>query len=174
MIDANQGWTAEEAERLGRTYAAYDLAWIEEPIPADRPQAEWQTIASAIPVPLAAGENMNSAAAFKTAIDSGALRFVQPDAAKWGGVSGCLQVARDAMDAGLVYCPHYLGGGIGLLASAHLLAAAGGSGMLELDTNPNPWRDRLAKAALVIENGFVRLPDTPGLGIALTLDDLHL
>ncbi|WP_275431080.1 enolase C-terminal domain-like protein, partial [Klebsiella pneumoniae] len=85
----------------------------------------------------------NSMAEFDEAIASGCFAILQPDAAKWGGVSGCLQVARQALGAGISYCPHYLGGGIGLMASAHLLAAAGGPGMLEIDTNPNPWRDRL-------------------------------
>jgi D-galactarolactone cycloisomerase len=172
MIDANQGWTVEEAIRHLNAYAAYDLTWIEEPIPADRPPTEWHAIASAVPVPMAVGENMNSVAEFEAAIDADIVRFVQPDVAKWGGVSGCLEIARKALAAGLVYCPHYLGGGIGLLTSAHLLAAAGGGGMLEMDTNPNPWRDGLAKAALVVENGFVRLSDAPGLGIELALDDL--
>uniref|UniRef100_UPI00325AC593 enolase C-terminal domain-like protein n=1 Tax=Klebsiella pneumoniae TaxID=573 RepID=UPI00325AC593 len=63
------------------------------------------------------------------------------------------------------YCPHYLGGGIGLMASAHLLAAASGPGMLEIDTNPNPWRDRLVGDALRVADGVIALPEAPGLGI---------
>ena len=43
------------------------------------------------------------------------------------------------------YCPHFLGGGIGLLASAHALAAVGGDGMLEVDCNPNPLRNVFGK-----------------------------
>jgi L-alanine-DL-glutamate epimerase-like enolase superfamily enzyme len=172
MIDPNQGWTVQEAIRLGCAYAAYDLHWIEEPIAADRPLAEWRAVAAEIPVPLAAGENMNAVAEFEQAMNARIIRFVQPDAAKWGGVSGCLSIARKALAAGLVYCPHYLGGGIGLLASAHLLAAAGGSGRLEIDTNPNPWRDRLATDLLKVEAGSIDLKDAPGLGLDVVLDDL--
>ncbi|PXW52883.1 mandelate racemase/muconate lactonizing enzyme family protein [Chelatococcus asaccharovorans] len=165
MIDANQGWACAEAIRLGRAFAAYDLAWLEEPLAADRPEAEWQAVAEATPIPLAAGENMNATAEFAAAIDSRALRFIQPDAAKWGGLSGCLDVARRARAAGLTYCPHYLGGGVGLLASAHLLAAAGGDGLLEIDTNPNPWRDRLIAGLMPLADGCVLLGDAPGLGL---------
>src|SRR3546814_2896454 len=80
----------------------------------DAPAADWARLAEAFPIPLAAGENLRGEAAFDAAIDGGALSVVQPDVAKWGGVSGCFAVARRALTAGRVYCPHYLGGGIGL------------------------------------------------------------
>lgn len=173
MIDANQGWSAQEAVRLGASLAqSYGLAWIEEPIAADRPLAEWRDVAGQAGTALAAGENMNALAEFDAAIVSGCFAILQPDAAKWGGVSGCLQVARRALAASISYCPHYLGGGIGLMASAHLLAAVGGPGMLEIDTNPNPWRDRLVGHALTVADGLVELPDAPGLGIDIDWERL--
>ncbi|CAH1654115.1 L-alanine-DL-glutamate epimerase-like enolase superfamily enzyme [Hyphomicrobiales bacterium] len=172
MIDANQGWARDEAIRLGRAFAPYKLAWLEEPLAADRPLAEWRALAEAIPIPIAAGENMNATAEFEAAITSGTLGFLQPDAAKWGGLSGCLDVARKAAAAGMTYCPHYLGGGIGLLASAHLLAASGGDGLLEIDTNPNPWRDHLIDGLMPLAEGHVHLSDAPGLGLAQDLEAL--
>ena len=95
---------------------------------------------------------------------------MQPDAAKWGGVSGCHALARMIADAGCTYCPHYLGGGVGLLASAHLLAAAGGNGLLELDVNDNPLRDELCGSLREIRDGHATLADAPGLGAE---PDLH-
>ena len=67
--------------------------------------------------------------------------MVQPDIAKWGGLTVCRGLADDILKSGKTFCPHYLGGGIGLLASAHLLAGAGGEGRLEMDVNENPLRD---------------------------------
>ena len=89
-------------------------------------------------------------------------------------MSGCLAVARQAVAAGRVYCPHYLGGGIGLLASAHLLAAAGGSGLLEIDTNPNSWRERIVGDRLKLDEGVACLGEAPGLGVDPALLDLPL
>ena len=77
-----------------------------------------------------------------------------------------LNGARAALAAGLHYCPHYLGGGIGLLASAHLLAAVGGDGLLEVDCNPNPLRELLAAPFPCLRNGRFLLSDAPGLGVA--------
>src|SRR3981081_1745518 len=91
--------------------------------------------------------------------------MVQPDAAKWGGVSGCLAVARDVLASKRHYCPHFLGGGIGLLASAHLLAGAGGGGVLEEDSNDNPLREDFCGRVDYIKDGEIVLPETAGLDI---------
>ena len=93
------------------------------------------------------------------------LSVIQPDLAKWGGLTGCSRVARAALAAGRRFCPHYLGGGIGLLASAHLLAGIGGDGMLEIDVNPNLLRDLACGPVAEVREGRVTLGEEPGLGI---------
>jgi L-alanine-DL-glutamate epimerase-like enolase superfamily enzyme len=166
MVDANQRWAADEAVRHADWMTAFEPAWIEEPVPADTPIAAWRALRERCAIPLAGGENLDSRARFARALDAGIWHVVQPDAAKWGGVSGCLAVGRAAQAGGAVYCPDYLGGAVGLLASAHLLAAAGGEGLLEMDVNPNPWRDDLLQGLLQPRAGVVSLGDAPGIGIA--------
>ena len=172
MVDANQGWTLEHALEMAPQIEEFGIQWLEEPLRADRPWHEWQTLAQATRLPLAAGENICGEEQFDSAIGSRALRVLQPDVAKWGGISGCLPVARKILAAGLRYCPHYLGGGIGLLASAHLLAAAGGDGMLEIDANPNPLRTALCGPLADVNAGACRLTDAPGLGVTPDIDSL--
>jgi L-alanine-DL-glutamate epimerase-like enolase superfamily enzyme len=165
MVDANQGWTTAEAREMAPRIAAFGLDWLEEPVRADTPLSAWRELAAASPVPLAAGENMAGDAQFDAAIDSRAFAVLQPDMAKWGGFSGCLGVARRIRAAGLRFCPHFLGGGVGLLASAHLLAAVGGDGMLEVDANPNPLRTGLCGPIARLREGRVALGEEPGLGV---------
>jgi L-alanine-DL-glutamate epimerase-like enolase superfamily enzyme len=165
MVDANQAWRPEELLRRAHSLAECRPLWLEEPIAADHPWDTWRALASACPVPLAAGENLRGDASFDVALRSGALRYVQPDVGKWGGVSGCRRVAHAAARCGVTYCPHWLGGAIGLMASLHLKAAAGGPGLVEIDANPNPLRDGFASAIPVVR-GRVMLSDAPGLGIA--------
>ena len=105
-------------------------------------------MAKSLKHPLAAGENMRSKFEFDKAISSDVIGVVQPDVCKWGGVSGCLDIARRAIAAGKRYCPHFLGGGLGLVASSHLLSAAGGDGMLEIDVNENALREAFAGSLL--------------------------
>ena len=139
---------------------------------ADRPANEWAELAAVTPAPLAAGENMRGAGQFQEAIDSDLFAVLQPDLAKWGGHSGCLPVAQAALSAGRSYCPHYLGGALGLMHSLHLLAAVRGPGMLEVDANANPLREGLLQDHFVVSKGAVSLPDGPGLGLEPDLKEL--
>ncbi len=166
MVDANQGWDLETAMHMSPKLDRFGLTWLEEPLACDRPADEWLTLANSSPVLLAAGENLRGDAEFDAMIASRNIAYMQPDMTKWGGFTGCLPVARRIMAAGLTYCPHYLGGAVGFMASAHLLAAAGGRGLLEADVNPNPLREEMLGAPPPIKNGRMVLPDAPGLGMA--------
>ena len=155
-----------------REYAKFRPAWIEEPLAADATDAEWQLVAGLSASKIAAGENMRGAAQFRMAIESNAFGVIQPDLAKWGGFTGCLAVARETIEAGLMFCPHYLGGAVGLAASAHLLAAAGGEGKLEIDAQDNPLRTEVLAGFPRVKAGRLALPDRPGLGFEPDADFL--
>jgi L-alanine-DL-glutamate epimerase-like enolase superfamily enzyme len=151
MVDANQAWTVEEAARMSVKLAEFKLGWLEEPITADHALADWQALAACSPLTLAGG-------------------IIQPDLGKWGGFSGCVPVGRQALQAGRMFCPHWLGGGIGLVASMHLKAAVGGAGYVEVDSNPNPLRDMLARPMPQVQEGRITLSDAPGLGVEPDLE----
>ena len=172
MVDINQGWELRTATRMVRVLDEFPLTWIEEPLAADRPSWEWSQVAGASSAPIAAGENIRGALEFHRALREHHLGFVQPDCCKWGGLSATLPVARAIVASGRAYCPHFLAGGIGQLASLHLLAAVRGNGLLEIDANPNPLRSRLIDPVLLIKDGMVTPPTTPGLGIEPDIEAL--
>jgi D-galactarolactone cycloisomerase len=165
MVDANQAWDLPTALGMSGALGDLGLKWLEEPLRASRPWGEWQQLARQSATPLAAGENLAGFEAFGAALEEHCLGVVQPDMAKWGGFTGCLPVARKILAAGARYCPHYLGAGVGLLASGHLLAAVGGDGMLEVDANPNPLRTLTCGTLNSVVNGRADLGARPGLGI---------
>ena len=173
MVDANQGWSLDQAVQQVRALQPFSLGWIEEPLRADRPAGEWTAVAEAAGVPIAGGENLAGIEAFEAAIATRRFAVVQPDVAKWGGISGCWPVIDRVRAAGLRYCPHYLGAGIGLAASAHLLAAVGGAGMLEVDANPNPLRSALCPSLDSVDDGMTSLGAAPGIGIEVDLERLR-
>jgi len=171
MIDANQRWDHEQAKIMANNLGECDPFWLEEPIAADRPRSEWQALATSSPIELAAGENLRGGDLSAVCEDK-YLQFIQPDIAKWGGFSGCFPIAQKALEHGKIYCPHYLGGGIGLIASAHLLAAVGGPGLLEVDFNPNSLRELLANPLPSVNEGHFEVPQNIGLGIEPEFDQL--
>ena len=172
VCDANQALTLESALEFCRAIAPLRLGWFEEPLRVDAPAADWRALAAASITPLAGGENFHGAQ-FDEAIASDVLSVIQPDVTKWGGITGNLRVARAAVAAGKRYCPHYFGGGISLLASLHVLAAAGGNGLLEFDCHPNAGRELIVGSLLPVSDGRVPVPTGAGLGAVPDLAELQ-
>lgn len=170
MLDANQSWSFFQAAQFIKNVSESHLQWLEEPIDADRPVKEWADLASLSSLPIAAGENIRGHARFSEIVKSGHIKVIQPDACKWGGITGCLSVAKEAIKYGRMYCPHSFGGGIGLIASAHILAASGGDGLLEVDVTPNPLRESLIEPFPAVNQGFFTIPLGPGLGCEPEMD----
>jgi D-galactarolactone cycloisomerase len=166
MVDANQGWDLETALVMAKRLAEFGPTWLEEPLRADRPASEWRRLADASPIPLAAGENTIGDAAFDSLLAARAIAVVQPDVAKWGGVSGMLEVADRIVASGLRFCPHYLGAGIGLSATIHVLAARNGAdSLLEVDANENPLRTLLCPSLSTLAAGRIEPGEAHGLGV---------
>jgi L-alanine-DL-glutamate epimerase-like enolase superfamily enzyme len=171
MVDANQAWSAEQASRMSARLATFRPLWLEEPIAADAPMEDWRRLARDSAIPLAGGENLRGDD-FARFLSAGVLKVVQPDIAKWGGFSGCVPLAAPVAEASAWLCPHWLGGGIGLLATLHLKAAVGGEGFAEVDANPNPLRELLSGGLPPVREGVVTLDSTPGLGAEPELQSL--
>jgi D-galactarolactone cycloisomerase len=171
MVDANQAWSVRHALEVTESLAVYRPLWIEEPIRATEPVRVWRELSRRSPIPLAAGENIRSEQTFNDLVTGGAIRHVQPDVGKWGGITGCVTLGRWAVRSGqALYSPHWVGGGIGLAHTLHALAAVGGGGRAELDVTPNPLRDRLYPTE--IWEGCVELSESPGVGPEPNLADL--
>lgn len=163
--DANQTWGLEESLAFCRRVEPLDLQWLEEPMRIDAPAADWQALAQASTTPLAGGENLQGAN-LDDAVRGPVLQVLQPDVTKWGGITANWRAARATVAAGKRYCPHYFGGGLSLLSSLHLLAAAGGTGLLEFDCHPNVGRESIVADLLPVQDGRVPVPTGPGLGAA--------
>ena len=176
MVDANQAWDLATATLRMRSMERFALGWIEEPLRADRPWSEWRSLRQHAPTALSAGENVAGVEAFDALFAADAVQVVQPDVAKWGGISGTLPVIRRIQAQGLRHCPHYLGTGIGLLHSAHLLAAtavAGEQAWLEVDANDNPLRTLLCGTLNTVRDGRAQLGRGAGIGVEPDLQALR-
>jgi D-galactarolactone cycloisomerase len=125
MADVNQAWNVHQALTMLPQLEKFKLMWLEEPLRTDSLAEQWSALHKATQTPLAAGENLLGQASFEKAIGMKTFGVLQPDLAKWGGISGCWPVIQKIQESGIRFCPHYLGAGIGLMASAHVLAAAG-------------------------------------------------
>ncbi|WP_170419515.1 mandelate racemase/muconate lactonizing enzyme family protein [Ruegeria atlantica] len=164
MADANQNWSLAEAIDATNVFAEFGLQFIEEPLPSNAPAQDWSKLTAASAIPIAAGENITSFDSFQAHRTVGGLKVLQPDVAKWGGVSGCFAVGQDIRASDATCAMHYMGTALGLAASMHVLSAIGGAGPVELDANPNPLRTDLGQLDLKVHNGKLTVPDGVGIG----------
>ena len=102
-----------------------------------------------------------------------AVDVLQPDVARAGGISEVRTIAAAAAERGLPISLHTYGDGIALAASLHLAAALDNSSVMEFDYNENPLRSDLLQERLEPDNGFMRPPDAPGLGVTLDPEALQ-
>jgi len=107
MTDANQGFTLPEAIRRSRHMASLDVAWLEEPLPADDVHGH-RELSLRSSVPIAVGESLYSMSQFKDYLHAGACSIVQVDAARIGGITPWLKVAHLAEGFNVPVCPHFL------------------------------------------------------------------
>ncbi|WP_428936017.1 L-fuconate dehydratase [Streptomyces sp. ACT015] len=119
-VDANQRWDIDEAIRWTRALAPFDPYWIEEPTSPDDVLGHAAIRRAVAPVRVATGEHVQNRIVFKQLLQTGAVDFVQIDAARVGGVNENLAILLLAAKFGVPVCPH--AGGVGLCELVQHLA----------------------------------------------------
>jgi L-alanine-DL-glutamate epimerase and related enzymes of enolase superfamily len=156
MTDANQGFAVDEAIRRVERLRDLDLAWIEEPLPADDIDGHVRLNRSTA-TPVAIGESLYSIRHFREYMQKGACSIVQVDAGRIGGITPWLKVAHAAEAFDMPVCPHFL-----MELHVSLTCAVQNGKYVEYI----PQLDDITTSRLVVENGMALAPSTPGLGIA--------
>ncbi|WP_448003563.1 mandelate racemase/muconate lactonizing enzyme family protein [Agromyces bauzanensis] len=166
MIDANQRWSLERAERAIGELAAFDLAWIEEPLRADD-LAGHVELRRRIDVPVALGENLYTHYRFAEFIDVGAVDLVQPNIVRVGGITPFRAIADLADDRGVALAPHLL-----LELSAQLALTLPGEHLVESveDASFEALGALAAPSPVTVHGARVRTTAQPGLGIRFADD----
>jgi D-galactarolactone cycloisomerase len=124
---------------------------------------------------IAGGEAEYTRFGFKHLISNGAVDIVQPDCCAAGGLSELQKIATLANTWNIHCFPHVWGTGVAIAAGLHLLAMLPDNPpsltplepMLELDRTPNRLREETEKSLVRIDDGYVRVPTKPGLGVTL-------
>jgi L-alanine-DL-glutamate epimerase-like enolase superfamily enzyme len=107
MVDANQLWDLPAARRAARALSAYDIFWLEEPLPAEDFRG-YADLRRAIDIPVAAGESLYTEAQFRDLLLAGAIDFIQPNVCRVGGITPFLRIARLARQFSVPVMPHLL------------------------------------------------------------------
>lgn len=172
MIDTNHAYGRAEALRLGRALAEFDLLWYEEPVvPEDI--GGYVEMRQQLTMPIAGGENEHTLFGFQQLLAAGALDIAQPDMGSCGGITAARHIIALAQAMGVRVNPHVWGSAIAQAASLQVIAAVpvahhalfATQPVLEYDRSSHPFRQLLVQQPLMLRDGWVDIPDRPGLGI---------
>ena len=166
LSDANIGYTLDQVRRVMPAMDELGIGWLEEPFPAPDFRS-YREAARLGRTPLAAGENHYTRFEFDRLIEDGAVRILQPDLSKSGGITEGLRIAALAAAARLPIHPHSSMTGLNHAATIHFLAAIGNGGYFEGDVSrANRFRDELVDNPGGIDAGGCVWPlEKPGLGL---------
>ncbi|TKR24056.1 mandelate racemase/muconate lactonizing enzyme family protein [Cellulomonas hominis] len=167
MVDANQGWTYDQAVRAMRRFAHLDLYWVEEPLRVDDVEGHARLRARAT-APIGLGENVYTLQQFNQYLRRDACDVVQADVGRVGGITPYLDIAALARAYGVPMAPHFV-----LELSAHLLCAVPNALCGEM-TEGGTLSDLGVIAPQPVQGGYLVPPDEPGHGLLLDHDHLAL
>lgn len=163
MADANQGFSADHAIRLGRLIEPCRLAWFEEPVPAYDLEGSAR-VAAALDTPVASGETEYTRYGFREMIAKRAADVLMPDLQRAGGVAEFLRIAAMAAAEDIPVSPH-----IFTEQSLQLCAAIPNCTIAE----HMPWFAPLFRERMELVDGDLLIPDRPGLGFTFDHDAIE-
>jgi galactonate dehydratase len=167
------GWAYAPVDILKLAHAVEDLnlTWLEDPIPPEN-VAAMARLVSETRVPITTGENFYARFGFRELIEAQAANIISPDLAKAGGL---LEGRRIADLADMYYinvAPHHIGSSIQTAAVCHVCAAIPNFLAFEFHYPPHQLRDDMIEESPLVQNGYVTVPDRPGLGVTLNEEAL--
>lgn len=169
MADAHGTYSVAEAKRFCRRVEDVDLFWFEEPINADNRQGTAE-VRAASTARIAVGESEYTRHDIRDLIEAGAADVLQPDTAIIGGITEAMRVAQLAHVHQLELAPHLWGSALSFMAGLHVAFASPAAILLEFSLGGNPMLHDLVEETITTEDGRMRAPTRPGLGVTPRLD----
>jgi L-alanine-DL-glutamate epimerase-like enolase superfamily enzyme len=165
MIDAGLAYDASTAIRRSHQFAEYRPFWLEEPLHPDDLEG-YARLIEASPLRIAAGEQETTIQGFTALLETG-LDVLQPDVARVGGISRAIEIGRLAAQHRRLCVNHSYKTGISIAASLHFLAALPNASLLEYCVEQSALRQTLTRQTFPLVDGYVQVPQEPGLGVEL-------
>lgn len=167
QIDLASKWhTSSHSAHMFKKLEKFNLNWIEEPVLADDMQG-YAKLAQLGVTKLAGGESLTTRYEFADFIKQAQPDIIQPDITRCGGISEMRIINTMAELHGIKMIPHGFSTGILLSATVQFLAATQYGDMIEYSQSSSPLFTQLVKNLIPCEDGYVKVPDTIGIGVEL-------
>ena len=155
--------TVGNAVRAGKAVEQCNISFFEEPVPHENFDA-MAHVRSKLDMPIATGERLFTIFAFQQLLERGAADIVQPDMSHCGGILEARKIAAIADSHYAAFTPHNPNGEVSYAAAVQIAACVPNFLALE-HFPPEPWRFDVCSNPLIVEDGWLDVPDRPGLGV---------
>jgi L-alanine-DL-glutamate epimerase-like enolase superfamily enzyme len=158
----------EDCIRLARALEKYNLAWLEDMVPWEYTD-QYVRLSNSCATPICTGEDIYCKEDFMPLFESRGIAVAHPDIATSGGILETKKIGDLAEEHGIAMALHMAGTPVCAMASVHCAAATSNFMVLENHSVDNPWWDEMVTGLPnpIIQDGYINVPDTPGLGIDL-------
>jgi len=163
----------EDCIKLARRLERFNLAWMEDPIPWQMAD-QYVRLSNATTVPIATGEDIYLKEGFRPLLESRGVSVIHPDVLSAGGILETKKIGDLAEEHGVAMAIHMAETPIACMAAVHVAAATRNFLALEVHSIDVPWWDDLVTGLPkpLIQNGHIKVPNAPGLGIEGLNEDL--
>ena len=166
-FDCHWDYDLDSGKRLARALEPFDVMWLEDVIPPENMAAQ-RELTQSTTTPIATGENRFRVHEFRELLSEFGVDVLTPDPTTLGGLAESKAIANRAEEQYLTVSPHNVCSPVGTTAVAHLGAAIPNMGVLEYHAlEVEWWEDLLERSEPLIEDGYIEVPEAPGLGIEL-------
>lgn len=166
LIEGHGRFDIPTAIRIAKELEPFKPMWFEEPVPPDNLDA-LKAVRDKSPVAVSAGERLYSRWDYKNLFDKMCADYIQPDISHAGGVSELKKIAAEAECRYIAFAPHNPSGPVANAATLQLAACCPNFTILEIMYSDVTWRKDVTDEALTYEDGYLQIPDKPGLGIEI-------
>jgi galactonate dehydratase len=164
MVDLHARTWPGMALQYCRAFEPYGLFFFEEPCPTEDIEAT-AMVTRQSNIPIATGERLVGRPQFREVFERRACNIIQPDLSHCGGLWEARKIAAAAETYSVAVAPHNPNGPIATATTIHYALATPNWIIQEAITNDVPWRNEVLDYPIEVHEGYVSIPDRPGLGI---------
>lgn len=170
LIEGHGRFDVPTGIKIAKELEQFKPMFFEEPVPPDNIDA-LKAVRDKSPVAISAGERLYSRWDYRKLFDVRAADYIQPDISHAGGISELKKIAAEAESRYIPFAPHNPSGPVANAATLQLAASCPNFCILEIMYSDVDWRKDVTNESLEYKDGYITIPDKPGLGIEINEEE---
>ena len=166
LIEGHGRFNIPTAVKIAKELEQFKPMWFEEPVPPDNLDA-LKEVKDRSPVAISAGERLYTRWDYRKLFDLMPCDYIQPDISHAGGIMELKKIAAEAECRYIPFAPHNPSGPVANAATLQLAASCPNFNILEIMYSDVDWRKDVTNESLEYKDGYMTIPDKPGLGIEI-------